>query len=70
MSPISFNRKRAKLKALLGIRARLALLALILVVPLMVERVRSLEDTRGKQVAGRPRNSPISPSTAPRRSAR
>ena len=51
MSSVSFNRNRAKLKALLGIRARLALLALILVVPLMLERVRSLEDTRAKQIA-------------------
>ena len=40
-----------KLKKLLGIRARLALLALILVAPLMLERVRSLEDTRSKQIA-------------------
>jgi diguanylate cyclase (GGDEF)-like protein len=51
MSSVSFNRNRVKLKALLGIRARLALLALILVVPLMLERVRSLEDTRAKQIA-------------------
>ncbi len=51
MSRISFNRKRAKLKQLLGIRARLALLALILVAPLMLDRARSLEDTRGKQIA-------------------
>jgi diguanylate cyclase (GGDEF)-like protein len=51
MSRVSFNRNRVKLKALLGIRARLALLALILVVPLMLERVRSLEDTRARQVA-------------------
>jgi diguanylate cyclase (GGDEF)-like protein len=51
MSRISFNRKRVKLKQLLGIRARLALLALILVAPLMLERARSLEDTRGKQIA-------------------
>jgi diguanylate cyclase (GGDEF)-like protein len=50
MSRISFNRKRAKLKQLLGIRARLALLALILVAPLMLERARSLEDARAKQV--------------------
>ena len=48
---ISFNRKRAKLKQLLGIRARLALLGIILVAPLMLERVRSLEDARAKQVA-------------------
>ena len=51
MSRISFNRKTAKLKQLLGIRARLALLALILVAPLMLERARSLEDARNKQIA-------------------
>jgi diguanylate cyclase (GGDEF)-like protein len=51
MASVSFNRNRVKLKALLGIRARLALLALILVVPLMLERVRSLEDTRARQIA-------------------
>jgi diguanylate cyclase (GGDEF)-like protein len=51
MSRVTFNRKRAKLKKLLGIRARLALLALILVAPLMLERARSLETTRAKQVA-------------------
>jgi diguanylate cyclase (GGDEF)-like protein len=51
MSRVTFNRKRAKLKKLLGIRARLALLALILVAPLMLERVRSLEANRAKQVA-------------------
>src|ERR1700686_3967765 len=51
MFGISFNRKRVKLKKLVGIRARLALLALILVTPLMLERARSLEDTRAKQIA-------------------
>src|SRR5437588_7500485 len=51
MTSVSFNRKKAKLKQLLGIRARLALLALILVTPLMLERARSLEDARSKQVA-------------------
>jgi diguanylate cyclase (GGDEF)-like protein len=51
MSRFSFNRKRVELKKLLGIRARLALLALILVAPLMLERARSLEDNRAKQVA-------------------
>ena len=51
MSRVNFNRKRVKLKQVLGIRARLALLALILVAPLMLERARSLEDTRSKQVA-------------------
>ena len=51
MSRTGSNRKRAKLKALTGIRARLVLLALILVVPLMAERVRSLENTRAKTIA-------------------
>jgi diguanylate cyclase (GGDEF)-like protein len=51
MSHISFHRKKAKLKQLLGIRARLALLAVILVAPLMLERARSLEDARAKQIA-------------------
>jgi diguanylate cyclase (GGDEF)-like protein len=52
MFGVSFNRKKVKLKKLLGIRARLALLALILVAPLMLERTRSLEDARGRQIAG------------------
>jgi diguanylate cyclase (GGDEF)-like protein len=51
MPRISFNRKRVKLKKLVGIRARLALLALILVAPLMLDRARSLEDIRAKQLA-------------------
>jgi diguanylate cyclase (GGDEF)-like protein len=51
MPRITFNRKKVKLKQLLGIRARLALLALILVAPLMLERARSLEDARNKQIA-------------------
>src|SRR3954463_15462163 len=51
MASVSFNRNRVKLKALLGIRARLALLALILTCPLMLERARSLEDTRARQIA-------------------
>lgn len=51
MSRVSFSRKRVKFKQLLGIRARLALLALILVAPLMLERARSLEDARSKQIA-------------------
>jgi hypothetical protein len=42
MSRVTINRKRVKLKKLLGVRARLALLALILVAPLMLERARSL----------------------------
>jgi diguanylate cyclase (GGDEF)-like protein len=51
MSGVTFNRNRVKLKKLLGIRARLALLAVILVAPLMLERARSLEDNRAKQIA-------------------
>ncbi len=47
----SFNRTRVKLKKLVGIRARLALLALVLVAPLMLERARSLSETRAAQVA-------------------
>jgi diguanylate cyclase (GGDEF)-like protein len=50
-SSVSFNRKKAKLKRLLGIRARLALLAVFLVAPLMLDRARSLEDARSKQIA-------------------
>jgi len=51
MSRVSFHRNRVKLKKLIGIRARLALLALILVAPLMMERARSLEENRSRQIA-------------------
>jgi hypothetical protein len=51
MSIASFGRNTSKLRALLGIRARLVILALILVVPLMLDRVRILEVTRSKQIA-------------------
>ena len=51
MSGFGFKRKKAALDKLFGIRARLALLALILVAPLMLERARSLEETRNKQIA-------------------
>jgi len=51
MSGFRFRRKEVKLEKLLGIRARLVLLALILVAPLMLERTRSLEDARNKQIA-------------------
>jgi len=51
MAGASFNRNRVKLKKLLGIRARLALLAVVLVAPLMLDRARSLEDTRARQIA-------------------
>jgi len=51
MSRIAINRNKVRLKGLFGIRARLAVLALILVCPLMLERIRSLEDARGRQIA-------------------
>lgn len=51
MSVITFGCKPSKLKALIGIRARLVLLALILVAPVMLDRVRILEDNRAKEVA-------------------
>jgi diguanylate cyclase (GGDEF)-like protein len=50
MPRVNFSRQRVKLKKLLGIRARLVPLALILVAPLMLVRARSLEDERAKQV--------------------
>ena len=50
MLAFNFRRNRVKLNGLLGIRARLALLALILVAPLMLERTRSLEQARNKQI--------------------
>jgi diguanylate cyclase (GGDEF)-like protein len=51
MPGASFNRNRVKLKKLLGIRTRLALLALVLVAPLMLDRARVLENTRAGQLA-------------------
>ena len=51
MSSITFDRHRVKLKKLMGIRARLAMLAVMLVAPLMLERVRSLENTRARQIS-------------------
>jgi diguanylate cyclase (GGDEF)-like protein len=51
MSRVSFHRNRLKLKKLIGIRARLALLGLILVAPLMMERAHSLEENRSRQIA-------------------
>jgi diguanylate cyclase (GGDEF)-like protein len=51
MSRFTFHRNRVKLKKLLGIRARLTLLALILVAPLMLDRARSLENARANQIA-------------------
>src|ERR1700759_5008964 len=51
MSHFSFNRKKVKLKQLLGIRARLALLGGMLGAPLMFERAHSLEDNRARLIA-------------------
>ncbi|PYF02427.1 diguanylate cyclase [Rhodopseudomonas faecalis] len=51
MSRIGFHRQRARLKGIYGIKARLVLLTMILVVPLMLERVRSLEGERAKEIA-------------------
>ena len=70
MSRVTFNRKRVKLKKLLGIRARLVLLALILVAPLMLERARSLEDIRAKQIAQATQEFSSSPGKASRPSAK
>jgi diguanylate cyclase (GGDEF)-like protein len=51
MSGFDIKRKTTELGKLFGIRARLALLALILVAPLMLERARSLEEARNSQIA-------------------
>ena len=50
MSVFSFRRHLPKLKAIFDVRARLALVALILVVPLMLDRVHILETSRANQV--------------------
>src|ERR1700760_2205159 len=50
MSFIRFADNTSKLKAIFGIRGRLILLALILVVPLMLDRVRLLEQSRAQQI--------------------
>ncbi len=51
MSRIALDRKKLRLKQVLGLRARLAILALILVGPLMIDRIRVLDDDRDLQVA-------------------
>lgn len=51
MANVNLGRKRAKLKRAIGIRARFALLLVILVAPLLLERVYSLETARAKQIA-------------------
>jgi diguanylate cyclase (GGDEF)-like protein len=50
MSFFSFRRHLPKLKAIFDVRARLALVALILVGPLMLDRVHILETSRANQV--------------------
>ena len=50
MSVSSFRRHLPKLKTIFDVRARLALVALILVVPLMLDRVHILETSRANQV--------------------
>lgn len=50
MALISSKRLGARLKSLLGIRGRLVLMALILVAPMMVDRVRVLEQNRNQQI--------------------
>jgi diguanylate cyclase (GGDEF)-like protein len=50
MSAFSFRRYLPKLKSIFDIRARLALVALILVLPLMLDRVHILETSRANQV--------------------
>lgn len=50
MSRIGINRNKARLRGALGIRARLVLFALILVGPLMAERIRSLHTDRTRQI--------------------
>lgn len=51
MSRIGINRNKARLRGAFGIRARLVLFALILVGPLMAERIRSLHTARDQQIA-------------------
>jgi diguanylate cyclase (GGDEF)-like protein len=46
----SFRNRLSKLNALFGIRDRLVLLVLILVVPLMLDRVQLLEQSRTRQI--------------------
>ncbi len=51
MPGVNFSRNRVRLKKLLGIRTRLALLAVLLVAPLMLDRVRTLEASHARQLA-------------------
>ncbi|RTL53946.1 MAG: diguanylate cyclase [Bradyrhizobiaceae bacterium] len=51
MSIMTLRGNRPKFGNLIGIRARFVILALILVTPLMLDRVRVLENTRTRQIA-------------------
>ena len=51
MPRIAVNRNKLRLKRVFGLRARLAVLALILVGPLMIDRIRVLDDNRDQQIA-------------------
>ncbi|MFZ5733785.1 MAG: diguanylate cyclase domain-containing protein [Pseudomonadota bacterium] len=50
MSRISVKRLSVLFRNILGIRGRLVLMALVLVAPIMIDRVRSLEATRSQQI--------------------
>lgn len=50
MSRISVKRLSVPFRNTLGIRGRLVLMALVLVAPIMIDRVRTLEDTRSRQI--------------------
>jgi diguanylate cyclase (GGDEF)-like protein len=50
MSGLTFRRYLPKLKAIFDVRARLVFVSLILVVPLMVDRVHILESSRASQI--------------------
>lgn len=50
MSAFSFRRYLPKLKSIFDVRARLVLVALIVVVPLMLDRVHILEGSRARQI--------------------
>src|SRR5215218_3603181 len=50
MADFSFRRYLPKFKAILGVRARLMVVSLVLVVPLLVDRVHILESSRESQV--------------------
>ena len=50
MTELNFRRYLPKFRTILDVRARLVLVALVLVVPLMLDRVRVLENIRAEQI--------------------